>query len=199
MTMKMMISALLVTCAITLSSSQTLTNNDITSICDAVTTQGQCTSCNWCSVRNDGFPLKVKELCRVRNSPGGCSLALSDFPCSNITTFFSQYCSPPNAWAHQIVCPIAQLAASCFVTTEASTTTVTTTTATTTSVLTTTTTTMPSIPGPDVATKTFRTPCTQRCVRTDIVASECGGSTRPEACTMLEDPTLDGQYTCCTG
>ncbi|XP_048237824.1 salivary glue protein Sgs-3-like isoform X6 [Haliotis rufescens] len=369
MTMKMMISALLVTCAITLSSSQNLTNDDITSICKAVTEQGNCSSCNWCSVRKDGFPLTVKDLCRVRNSPSDCSLALSDFPCSNITTFYSQSCSALNSWAHKIVCPIAKLAASCFVTTEASTTTVTTTTATTTTVptttktirfqggaretfpeastttvttttattttvptttktirfqggaretfpeastttattttvptttktirfqggaretfpeastttvttttattttvptttktirfqggaretfpeastttvttttattttvptttktirfqggaretfpeastttvttttattttvLTTTTTTMPSIPGPDVARKTFLTPCTQRCVRNDIVASECGASTLPEACTNLDDSSLNGQYTCCTG
>ncbi|XP_046379084.2 uncharacterized protein LOC124150925 [Haliotis rufescens] len=199
MTMKMMLSALLVTCAITLSSSQTLTNDDITSICAAVGTQGQCTSCYWCSVRKDGFSLKVKDLCRVRNSPSDCSLALSDFPCSKIRTFFSQSCSAPNTRVHQIVCPIAQLAASCFVTSEPTAPTATTPTATTTTVLTTTTTTMPSIQGPDVAPKTFRTPCTQRCVRNDIVASVCGASTLPEACTMLEDSSLDGQYTCCTG
>ncbi|XP_071103027.1 uncharacterized protein [Haliotis cracherodii] len=199
MTMKMMISALLVTCAITLSSSQTLTNADITSICAAVKEQGQCTSCYWCAVRKDGFSLKVKELCRVRNSPSDCSLALSDFPCSTIRTFLSQSCSAPNTRVHLIVCPIAQLAASCFVRTEAAAPMVTTPTATTTTVLTKTTTTMPSIQGPDVASKTFMTPCSQRCVRNDIVASECGASTLPETCTMLEDSALDGQYTCCTG
>ncbi|XP_067685756.1 CUB domain-containing protein-like isoform X2 [Haliotis asinina] len=200
--MKMMICAFLVTWAIATSASQVLTTDDITNVCDAVSTIGNCSSCNWCSVKT-GFPQTVRNLCRC--GANECSKKLQGFQCSNITSFFTQNCRSITSWVHQIVCPIAERAASCFVTTATTTTTTSTTSATTTSTTSATTTSTTSatttsgLTGPEIAPPSFRTACQQRCVRNDLVASLCGGNRLGAACNDLDPPAVNGQYTCCQG
>ncbi|XP_071103416.1 salivary glue protein Sgs-3-like [Haliotis cracherodii] len=52
---------------------------------------------------------------------------------------------------------------------------------------------------PTVADKTFLTRCTQRCVRSDLVASLCGTGTLEAKCDNLLVAEYVGSYTCCSG
>ncbi|XP_048236515.1 gibberellin-regulated protein 14-like [Haliotis rufescens] len=52
---------------------------------------------------------------------------------------------------------------------------------------------------PTVADKTFLTGCTQRCVRSDLVASLCSTGTLATKCDNLLVADYVGSYTCCSG